>query len=122
MKTSMYVLLLALGFSLACRQNKTLDFIPGVYVSHFSGTYSVADDTLRISLLQGNYYEILRSTGFNRLTDGKRGKREYEQEIWYALFDPNNHVLNERGYGKLISFYPDSMMLKVGSEAYKKIR
>jgi hypothetical protein len=122
MKTSIYLLLVLLLFSMACQQKKTLNFIPGVYVNHSKGSYSVADDTLVIHLLEGSKYEILRRTGFNRVVDGKAGKREYETETWNGVYDAGTGVVNESRYGKVLSFFPDSGLLRVGNRTYKKIK
>lgn len=125
MKTSVYLLLWLLLFSLACQQKKTEDFIPGVYVNHSKGEYSIADDTLVVRLVDGRNYQINRSTGFNRMVDGERrelGKREHERETWNGVYDGETGVINESRYGKVISFFADSGLLQVSSRVYKKIK
>lgn len=122
MKTSIYLLLWLLLFGTACQQKKTENFIPGTYVNHSKGDYSIADDTLQVSLVQGENYQILRRTGFNRVVDGKPGRREYDTETWSGLFDTKTGVINESRYGKVISFYPDSGLLRVNQRTYKKIK
>lgn len=122
MKTRIYLLLVVVLFSMACQQKKTKDFIPGVYVNHSKGSYSVADDTLVIRLVQDANYEIQRRTGFNRVVDGKPGKREHERESWSGLYDTSTGVLNESRYGKVLSFFPDSGLLRVNNRVYKKIK
>lgn len=122
MKTIIYVCFAMVLFTVACHREKTVSFIPGTYVNHAKGDYSLADDTLVIRLLEGSSYEILRKTGFNRIADGKTGKREYETEIWNAVYDSEAKVLNERRYGKVFSFYPDSAMLRLGNRTYNKLK
>ena len=122
MKTSIYVLLAMVLFIVACHRERTLNFIPGIYVNHAKGAYSQVDDTLVVRLLDGNNYEILRRTGFNRVVDGKQGKREYETEVWSGVYDSEKGLINESRYGKLLSFFPDSGLLRVGSRTYNKIK
>lgn len=128
MKTSVYLWLWLLLFSLACQPKKTENFIPGVYVNHSKGEYSVADDTLVVRLVDGRNYQINRSTGFNRMVDGERGKRrepgkrEYERETWSGVYDAGAGVINENRYGKVLSFFPDSGLLRVSNRVYKKIK
>lgn len=122
MKISIYVLLWLLLFGTACKQKKTEHFIPGMYVNHSKGSYSMADDTLVVSLVQANNYQILRRTGFNQVVDGKPGKREHETETWNGLLDAEMGVINESRYGKVISFFPDSGLLRVNNRTYKKIK
>lgn len=128
MKTSVYLLLWLLLFSLACQQKRTENFIPGVYVNHSEGEYSVADDTLVVRLVDGRNYQINRSTGFNRVVDGERreriepGKREHERETWSGVYDRETGVINESRYGKVLSFFPDSGLLRVSNRVYKKIK
>jgi len=106
----------------ACNQTTdTRSYIPGVYVNHSQGEYSLASDTLVIQASESNNYFIHRKTGFRRITDGKPGKREYEIEEWNALYDEGTKSLTESRKGKLITFYPEANKLFVGKRAYKKI-
>lgn len=122
MKT-MY-LLIGVGLVLileACKTDKTRDFIPGSYVNSAGGTYSLADDTLVILPAESNNYLIERRTGFNQISEGVKGKREYEKESWNAIYDEGTKTLQETRMGKLITFYPDSAFLKIGKRKYMKL-
>lgn len=94
----------------------------GVYVNSAGGEFSVASDTLEVELVEGNNYVIHRRTGFNLVTDGKIGKREYEVEKWSAVYNADTQVLTETKRGKLISFFPDGGSLTVGQRVYKKVK
>ncbi|MBB2146813.1 hypothetical protein GM921_15020 [Pedobacter sp. LMG 31464] len=113
----MFLIVIMLG----CSSDKVRDFIPGTYVNSAGGEFSVASDTLEVELIKGNNYVIHRRTGFNLVTDGKLGKREYEVEKWSAVYSSNTQVLTETKKGKLISFFPDSGLLRVGQRSYKKM-
>lgn len=115
------VILLGCALFFGCSPDKVRDFIPGTYVNYAGGEFSVASDTLAIELVEGNNYVIHRRTGFNLVTDGKIGKREYEVEKWTAVYSSDTQVLTETRKGKLISFFPDRGSLSVGRRVYKKI-
>ncbi|MBB2145769.1 hypothetical protein GM921_09745 [Pedobacter sp. LMG 31464] len=115
------VVVLGCAFLLGCSSDKVRDFMPGVYVNSAGGEFSVASDTLEVEQVEGNNYVINRRTGFNLVTDGKLGKREYEVEKWSAVYSLDTQVLTETKKGKLISFFPDSGSLSVGRRVYKKI-
>ncbi|MBB2143962.1 hypothetical protein GM921_00565 [Pedobacter sp. LMG 31464] len=115
------VMVLGYAFLLGCSTDKVRDFMPGVYVNSAGGEFSVASDTLAIELVEGNNYVVHRRTGFNLVTNGKLGRREYEVEKWAAIYNPSAQVLTETKKGKLISFFPDSGSLSVGQRVYKKI-
>lgn len=105
----------------ACNGTGNKSFMPGTYVNHAGGTYSIADDTLIIEHAGGNNYLIHRSTGFNLIRDGKKGKREFETEKWNAIYNTENGTLTETRKGKILSFYPDANKLMVGNREYEKI-
>ncbi|MFC4212453.1 hypothetical protein ACFOWA_14735 [Pedobacter lithocola] len=121
MKTLFFLCAVAVLFATACTTDKTRSFIPGTYVNSAGGEYSVADDTLVIEPSGSNNFSILRKTGFNVVTDGKKGKRQYETERWNAIYDDGTKTLTETRKGKLITFYPETGTLKVGKREYKKI-
>lgn len=99
----------------------TRSFIPGTYVDQAEGEYSIASDTLVIEASEGNNYLIHRKTGFNVITDGKKGKRQYETEEWRALYDQSTKSMTETSNGKLLTFYPQAKKLMVGKREYQKI-
>ncbi|MEJ2901663.1 hypothetical protein WAE58_04480 [Pedobacter panaciterrae] len=121
MKTMYLIFGLLVALMTGCQLDKTREFMPGTYVNSAGGKYSQADDTLLIVPAQSNNYLIERRTGFNRITDGIKGKREYEKESWNAIYDEGTKALQETRLGKLITFYPDSAFLKVGKRVYNKL-
>lgn len=121
MKNLMCVMMLGVAVLLGCSGDKVRDFISGVYVNSAGGELSVANDTLEVQLVEGTNYVIHRRTGFNLVTEGKLGKREYEVEKWTAVYNSDTQVLTETKKGKLISFFPDSGSLSVGQRVYKKV-
>lgn len=122
MKTLFYLCAIAVLFVTACNTDKTREFIPGTYVNSAGSEYSVANDTLVIKPAESNNYSIQRKTGFNVITDGKKGKRQYETEQWNAIYDEGTKTLTETRKGKLITFYPETGTLKVGKREYTKLR
>lgn len=122
MKAFKFLLGLCLGFALAgCTGDKVRDFMPGTYVNSAGGEFSIASDTLKIALVEGNNYVIHRSTGYNLITDGKVGPREREAEVWTCAYSTATKTLTELKKGKIISFFPEKEALSVGRRVYKKI-
>ena len=121
MKTMYLIFGLLVALMTGCQADKARDFMPGTYVNSAGGKYSLADDTLVIVPGGSNNYLIERRTGFNRIADGEKGKREYEKESWNAIYDEGTKTLQETRLGKLITFYPDSAYLKIGKRVYKKL-
>lgn len=105
----------------ACKSDKVRTFIPGTYINNAGSEFSMANDTLVIEPSESNNFNIHRKTGFNVISNGKVGKREYETENWNAVYDEATKTLTETKKGKLITFYPDSMLLKVGKRTYQKL-
>lgn len=95
--------------------------MPGTYVNSAGGKYSIASDTLKIELIEGDSYQVLRSTGYNLISDGKIGKREYGTELWSCTNSPDTKTLTELKKGKLICFFPEKKTLAAGRRVYKKI-
>lgn len=113
---------LCLGFALAgCSSDKVRDFMPGTYVNSAGGEFSIASDTLKVELVEGNNYQVLRSTGYNLISDGKVGRREHETERWSCAYGTATNSLTELRKGKIITFYPERGELGVGRRLYKKI-
>ena len=113
---------LCLCFALAaCTSDEVRDFMPGTYVNSAGGEFSIADDTLKVELIEGNSYQVLRSTEYNLIGDGKVGKREYGTELWSCTYSPDTKTLTELKKGKLICFFPEKKVLAAGRRVYKKI-
>lgn len=123
MKAIKLLLGLCLCFALAgCNTDKIRDFMPGTYVNSAGGEFSIASDTLKVELIQGNNYQLLRSTGYHLISDGKIGPREYETEHWRCAYNTSGKNLYELDKGKVISFYPEQRELSVGKRIYKKLK
>jgi len=123
MKTIKFLLGMALCFYLAgCISDEVKNFIPGSYVNSAGGEFSVASDTLNISLVEGNNYVVNRRTCFNPIRDGSLGAREFASEQWSCAYDPSTQILTELRKGKVLTFYPKDKVLKVGSRVYQKIK
>ncbi|RYE28135.1 MAG: hypothetical protein EOP48_33830 [Sphingobacteriales bacterium] len=121
MKNLIILCAVAVALITACKTDNTRSFIPGTYINDARSEFSIANDTLVIEPSESNIFYIHRKTGFNLVTDGKIGKREYETENWNAVFDKGTNTLTETKKGKLITFYPDSAKLKVGNRTYQKL-
>ncbi|MFC4213365.1 hypothetical protein ACFOWA_19390 [Pedobacter lithocola] len=121
MKSTIAKLVVGIVLMLGCSTDKVRDFIPGTYVNSAGGEFSIADDTLEVELIEGNNYVIHRRTGFNLITEGKLGKREYEVEVWKTIYNAEAQSLTETRKGKIISFFPDKNSLSIGRRTYKKI-
>jgi hypothetical protein len=122
MKTMRFLWGLCLGFSLAgCSRDEVKDFMPGTYVNSAGGEFSMASDTLKIELIEGNNYVVHRATGFHIISEGKLGAREYETEQWSCAYSKATKTLTELRKGKIISFFPEREELSVGRRVYKKL-
>jgi len=122
MKAIKSLLGLCLCLALAsCRRDELRDFMPGTYVNSAGGEFSIASDTLKVELVEGNNYQVLRRTGYNLISDGKLGARKRETEVWSCAYGPSSNILTELGRGKMLSFFQKDGALKVGQRVYKKI-
>jgi len=118
----MGMLLVCGMLALGCNGDREkTDWMPGTYVDHAGGEFSVADDTLVVRAMGGIHYRIDRRTGFNLLRDGKKGERQYETEQWQAIAEREPGLLREQHYGKLLVFDRDSAALWVGRRKYVKL-
>jgi len=112
------VLMLFFG---ACDRDQVRSFIPGTYVNQAGSEFSKASDTLVIEAGSNNRYLIQRKTGFNRIRNGKLGKREYETEVWTAVYEEEAKLLKETKRGKELVFDPSAGTLRISSRVYRKI-
>ncbi|NII83131.1 hypothetical protein [Pedobacter sp. SG908] len=124
MKTkSFYLFLLTLVFA-ACKGMADLQsFIPGTYVDHAKGEYSESWDTLVVgdfNKVKGSY-SIVRKTGFKRLENGKPGRLEHDTEQWLGIWDEESKSVQVPRNSKIISFYPDSGVLLLGTREFRKL-
>jgi len=122
MKTIIWsVCAVLIAFFSACDRDQVRSFIPGTYVNQAGSEFSKASDTLVIEAGNHNRYLIQRKTGFNRIRDGKTGKREYETEVWTAMYDEQSRILKETRRGKELVFDPSAGTLRITSRVYRKI-
>lgn len=107
---------------LSCSGGYDRNLMEGTYVHSGSGEFSVADDTLVVEHMAGRNYAVHRSTGFNLLTDGDLGVRQYEKEEWSAIAEEGEEsVLLEQRWGKRLLFRQDPGVLEVGRRVYVKL-
>ncbi|MBT2563771.1 hypothetical protein J7E50_05500 [Pedobacter sp. ISL-68] len=120
----MSCVLTVLGILGACKiGNNKKDFIPGMYVSDARGEFALASDTLVFSVGAGeNSYSIERRTGYQLITEGRPGKREWGRESWTGIFDARSGLVQEMRKGRVIRFVPDSAYLVIGRRVYRKVR
>lgn len=125
MRTFAFILLAALASILAACHHSvdTYSFIPGTYVNHAEGEFSIAYDTLIIQPLsdQNSSYRILRKTGYQRIENNRPQAMQRETEEWMALYNDATKSMQETKRGKIITFYPEANRLMVGKREYLKL-
>jgi len=115
------ILLGAVPFLFSCG-NRLEEYIPGTYVYSATGEYSIAHDTLLISAQPNGIYQILRSSGWQKIRDGKLLAPEYDSAYWLALFDKQKGILQEIDRGKILAFDPKAGTLNLGKRSYRKLK
>ena len=109
----------------ACNsETNTRAFIPGTYVNHAEGEYSIAYDTLIIQLMseENGTYRIYRKTAYQRIDNSKLMEVQHENEQWTALYNDQTKFMQETKKGKIITFYPNANRLLVGNREYQKVK
>ena len=107
---------------LSCNEtDKIKPFILGSYCKEVTNEFNQGYDTLVISALNENTYQVNRYSSFRRIRKGKKKPTERRTEIWTAFYNNHEQVLHETKKGKVISFFPDKNTLVVGTSEYKKI-
>lgn len=97
--------------------------VPGVYTRHFEAQYSIGDDTLYITQLDGgNTYTVIRRSTFRRIKNKVVGQPEQKIESWTVIYDYKDKALYEQMRERVLTPLPDSNRLMVGSSAYVKIK
>ncbi len=126
MKTVIRIMLLPISLWAACTNSnhKVTDFIPGTYVNQAQSTYSVANDTLRITRdgQNPNSYRVMRSTGFQRIRDGKLQSPEYKVKSFTGIWDAQKQSLQLTQNGSILLFQPDENQLLIENSIYHKIK
>lgn len=105
------------------RTERAQRFLPGTYVNYVEGQYSVAYDTLLIQSMDAgsNAYRIYRNTAFRRIENGKLMKLERRNQQWTGVFDEKTGTILESQKGRVLSVYPDSGLIVIGSREYRKV-
>lgn len=95
----------------------------GTYVNYAEGQYSLAYDTLLVQALDAgsNAYRIYRNTAFRRIENEKMMKLERRNQQWTAVFDEKTGTMLESQKGRVLSVYPDSGLIVIGSREYRKV-
>ncbi len=97
--------------------------VPGVYTRHFEARYSMGDDTLYISQLDGgNTYTVTRRSTYRRIRNKVVDVPEQKIELWTVIYDYKDKVLYEQKRERMLTPLPDSNRLMVGTSAYVKIK
>ena len=121
-----YILLLAMAIMglTAChnQSDQIKAYIPGTYVKSVSGEFSMAKDTLVISLISGNSYSIVRHTTYRLLRDGKLLPPQHQVQNLAGTYDEQRQVLLETIKGRIFTFDPVKRILIVNAKGvYRKI-
>jgi hypothetical protein len=105
------------------RSERTQRTLVGTYVNYAEGQYSVAYDTLLVQALDAgsNAYRIYRNTAFRRIESGKLQKLERRNHQWTAVYDETTGTMLESQKGRVLSVYPDSGVIVIGSREYRKV-
>ena len=113
---------LAFGCGITPQKDAIRAFIPGLYVKHIEGPYSIGEDSLTISQSNDQTYTILHNTSYRPIINKKIQPTKWHSERWTALYDEQSKVLNEQKDGKVLSFLPRENKLLLGSGEYKKVK
>ena len=92
----------------------------GVYVNVARSEYSVADDTLTLSLLKDGNYSVLRSTGYQSIRDGKLLPKRLQSERFRVVLVASGRELSEPLNGRVYHL-DDSGGLLVGQVVYRRV-
>lgn len=120
---AVFVFILLLGLmGCASKGERLIKFIPGVYVREVNHEYSKGKDTLTITHLNGSVYQIDRTGAFQRIRNGQLFPVEAKKEIWTAILEEKNEVLQETKRGRIIRFDEAQKRLYMGTLPYSKIK
>lgn len=98
-------------------------FIPGRYVSHAQGEFSISCDTLIIHSAghSGEVYRMERRSAFRRVEQGALQPRERKREVWTGHLEEESRTITESRRGKRIRFFPEGGYLLLERRTYQKI-
>jgi hypothetical protein len=94
--------------------------ISGIYVRSIQHEFATGADTLIVTPLEGQMYQIVKRSGFQRIRDGKKLPYEHKVENRTGRYDAKSGVIQELQKGKVISFAPGENKLFLGGVPYKK--
>lgn len=116
------MLLVTVAFCSCLRErDKIKSFIPGTYVSSTKGEYSQVRDTLVIAALDTQTFSVRRKIAIQSFQDGQAMPWEHQTSDWTAVYNDQNHTLEENRHSGQISFLPDKNQLLVEQSVYAKI-
>ena len=123
MKTSTILILLFAFLFIQCKSTSSND-IAGSYTNQSKSEYSMASDTLTITLVNQteNTYQVQRKTGYQRIRVKVTQPKQYKEEKWQATWNPDKQILAETEFGRQISLDKDKHTLILKNAAYQRIK
>lgn len=112
------------GLTACNSKSSTLQsFIPGTYVSQAQSEFSIANDTLVITVAKStdNIYLITRKTGYRRISEGKLQPSQHAVKHWTGTWDTQKQLMQIMQTGHTLIFQPDKNALLNGSSEYVKL-
>lgn len=99
------------------------DFIPGTYVMQSEGKYSIAFDTIAITLYDRhrNSYVIQMRTGYHRFQSGKLQPKELKYKELVMRYNAESQQLEDHQSLKKLTFSPENNTVLFGAAEYQKI-
>jgi hypothetical protein len=103
--------------------NKIKESLPGTYINHTAGSYSIAFDTLVISAAsdEENSFLIERKVSFQKIRHGILQSKEYHLENWLSIYDDKTKVLTETKRGRVLTYVSEKKKLYLNNSVYQKI-
>jgi len=124
MKKIKQVLFIALIVALGCKskQDKLVDYVPGIYVKPIHHEFADGQDTLAITPIESgeNSFKIERRSSYVRYWNGKTLPLKNDIENWIGVLDPQTGIMMEQRHGKVITFDSKQHCLFVGGTKYQK--
>lgn len=115
------IALMVVSLLCACRGNDNKPEFSGSYVKHAEGEYSIADDTLEIHEINENSYSITRTTGYQKIREGKLLPKERRHEELTATYNPQSQQLRESKRGRIITMKDGDSVLRMEASEYRRL-
>jgi hypothetical protein len=111
------------GLLAACqgKNEAAQNSLPGKYANFAKSDYSVANDTLVITKVADNAYQIVRQTTYQIIRDGKLLPKHKDVENIDANYDPKTQELNDLTKGRIYHFDPATHQLKLHQAIYHSV-